>query len=83
MFTSPSSPTTCLMTPSIRLVTVAPNAELMFVPQTGKFQTTAVLLLIIGSFQSTLGHAVTSVEEDFANALTIIMMIKSMFYLIL
>ena len=56
------------MTTSTRLVTDATNADTRFVPTTGKFQETVDLQQISGSFQTTSDHAVLNVEEHFASA---------------
>ena len=56
------------MKTSTRLVTDALNADTMFVPTTGRFQATVDLLLTSGSSQTTSDHAVLNVEEHFASA---------------
>ena len=76
MLINPNSPTGCRIILGIRLAMVAPNVDTTSAPEVPMFQTTAVLQRILGSFQSTSGHAVTIVEEDFAPVSTIMIVIN-------
>ena len=71
------------MTTSIKLATDAPDADMMFVPPTGKFQQTVGLQQTCGSSLMTSLHAVLNVREDFASASTIMIVVNfiSMLYL--
>ena len=52
-----------------------PNADMTFVPPTGKFQEIVDLQQISGSSQRTSDHAATNVEEHSASALMIIIVV--------
>ena len=64
------------MTTSTRLGMDEPNADMTFVPPTGKFQEIVDLQQISGSSQRTSDHAVTIAEEHFANASTITIVVN-------